>query len=185
MTRPWADHTPHEQDTAAHLFGLLSTLDWLTDRDAPPPPPRPLTMADLVRLADDPDAPLGPDARAALDTDARLRADWECLLRRGALAHLPRAAAASSGALARREDGGFRITLRPSRADPDQVYVLIELGPAKRDTQPRALFILGGDHKYLKHPLPPAVDGAVQVLAEAGSDLVTALRDPATQVFVR
>ena len=72
--------------------------------------------------------PLPKGLSAALGVDPALRADFSLLIERCALAHLPRAAAAASaGALERREAGGCTLRLISSRAGDGQVYLLIEL----------------------------------------------------------
>ena len=72
--------------------------------------------------------PLPEDLDVALAADPALRADFLLLIERCALAHLPRAAAAASaGALERREAGGCTLRFISSRAGDGQVYLLIEL----------------------------------------------------------
>ena len=96
----------------------------------------------------------------------------------------PRSAAAGTKALENRQGQGFAIRLRPSRAEPSQVYVMIELLDPGAEA-PKALFIARHPKGLLKQALPEARGGMVQLLAEVESDLIRALRDPGSEVFLR
>ena len=76
------------------------------------------------------------------------------------------------------------MTLRESHADPSQIYVVIALA-AKSTAAPRALFVIDDQATCQKVPLPSPLNGTVQLLLDADSDIVAALRDPATEVFVQ
>ncbi len=93
-------------------------------------------------------------------------------------------AAASSGAITTRDGTGFHMTLRQSRADRGQIYLIIRLGPTVI-APPSLLFVIS-DHDGCKRiKLPEPTDGVVQMLLDVNSDLATALRDPNTDVFLR
>ena len=85
---------------------------------------------------------------------------------------------------ARRPDSGFRITLRKSRAEPSQVYIIIDLADYD-GAPPSHLFVLGEEIRACKHSLPPPMGGAIQILAEDGSDIIRALEDRHSEVFLR
>jgi hypothetical protein len=141
---------------------------------------RGVAPSDLAAVIDDPGHPRADEVDEELRKSHKLRADFDHLLRRMARYSLPRLAAASSGAAITRTAEGCRITLRPSRADPTQIYVIIEAdGPAQ------TLFVRSDQGSHVRHPLPSAQDGVVQLLAEEGSDLVAALRDVESEVFLR
>ena len=76
------------------------------------------------------------------------------------------------------------MTLHQSRADGNQIYVLIHLA-GKGTMAPRALFVIDDDSTCRKVALPSPLDGTVQLLLEADSEIVAALRDPTTEVFVQ
>lgn len=139
---------------------------------------------DLYRFANDPAMPMGNNLREALESSVRLRANLRRLVQRAAKNGVLLAAAASSGAITTRHGTSFRMTLRRSRADDNQVYVLIHLA-GKGSIVPRALFVIDEDSACRKVPLPTPTDGTVQLLLDADSEIVTALRDPATEVFVQ
>ena len=92
-------------------------------------------------------------------------------------------AAAGTKALESRDGHGFTIRLRPSRAEPSQLYVVIELLDHIADT-PKALFVAQHPKGLLKHDLPEARGGTVQLLVETESDLVRILQDPGSEVFL-
>ncbi|MCP5366838.1 MAG: hypothetical protein H6907_03265 [Hyphomicrobiales bacterium] len=184
MTTTWGTLTPQQRAVAAAAFEALETLDALAAAPAEPANDGRVRFADLRAVATDPDRPLGAGLARALAADRRLGADFERLVARRAAGHIRAAAAADTGRLSVREGNGFRITLKPSRADGAQVYVIIDLGPRTGEA-PRSLFVCGGEPVYQKHGLPAANDGVVQILADAGSDLVRGLADRRTEVFLR
>ena len=119
----------------------------------------------------------------ALDADACLRRKFEALLRETSMYHLPRVAAAAASDISRREAEGCRISLRSSRAEESQVFVIIELSdPAAR---PGSLFVCGKDRGVRRVDLSEPRDGRIQLLLENDSDIVQGLRDIETEVFLR
>jgi hypothetical protein len=176
---------PGSTKAAERIFEALSVLDALAD-SAPNrlEQPAPIGIADLYRHARDPHAAVTPGLLMALDGNVALRADFARLVAKNVLCRFPVAAAASSGAVARREEAGFRITLRKSRVEPSQVYVIIDL--AERDgAPPTHLFVLGEEIRYCKVSLPSPRDGTIQILLDDRSDLVRALGDHRSEVFLR
>jgi hypothetical protein len=139
---------------------------------------------DLYRFANDPTMTMGEALRRTLSTDARLRADLRHLVQHAAKGGTLLAAAASSGTITTRHGTSFRMTLRQSRADSNQIYVLIHLA-GKGTMAPRVLFVIDDDSACRKVPLPTPLDGTVQLLLDADSEIVAALRDPTTEVFVQ
>ncbi len=140
-------------------------------------------FADLYRYATDPDYQPKPELVRAVSDNLDLRRDFEALLRNTALVRLPQVAAASSGAIQTREAEGCRLAFRESRADSDQLYVIIEL--TDKAAQPSSLFVCGDGQLVQKISLPTPRDGRVQLLLDAGSDLVAALRNIDSEVFLR
>lgn len=120
---------------------------------------------------------------AALLVDPAMREILAGMLRRAALATGPRvAAAATGGSLAERIGDGFRLRLLPARGAPDQTWIMIALD--RPDPAPTRLTVLpiAGPPETVE--LAAVVDGTVQLLVETGSDLVSALADPAATVFL-
>jgi hypothetical protein len=139
---------------------------------------------DIYRFANDPTMTMDDTLARSLSADARLRADLRHLVERAAKGGGLLAAAASSGTITTRHGTSFRMTLHQSRADGNQIYVLIHLA-GKGTMAPRTLFVIDDDSTCRKVPLPSPQDGTVQLLLEADSEIVAALRDPTTEVFVQ
>jgi hypothetical protein len=119
-----------------------------------------------------------------LERDPALRADLHRLLEKTAVSYLPQVAAASSGTIKVREGQGCLIRFEASRAEPSQTFVVIELTNPETPV-PGHLFVCDAENHCLKYPLPPASDGAIQILLEQGSDLLDRLLDIDTEVFLR
>lgn len=184
MMATWKTLNAEQKAAAGQLFEALSTLDTLTDPMARSERSRDVGFADLYAYATEPDHLMDEHLRRALELDARLRGDLDRILENTAVYRFPRVAAASAGEIDRREGEGFTIRLRRSRAEEGQTYVIIEVREAGREA-PSTLFVCGAGHAYGKFPLPPAQDGVIQLLSESDSDLVKALRDVHTEVFIR
>ncbi|MDX1483428.1 MAG: hypothetical protein R3229_03005 [Alphaproteobacteria bacterium] len=182
--KPIAPGPAHANPLAEAVFVALETLDRIT-----PAPGRTAISAHagfdaLYRFATDPTMAMDRELERALAESPRLRADLHRLVQRTAGSGALMAAAASSGTITTRRGTSFRMTLRESRADSNQVYVMIHLSP-KAEMPPRTLFVIDDSAGCRKMPLPAPHDGTVQLLLEGDSDLVAALRDPATEVFVQ
>jgi len=185
MSGTWKSFTPADRTEVQRAFDALSTLDSLRFPPAAEEArPKAVGFSELYALAMDRDGEIGEEMRAAIAADARLGRDLHRLLSKAALYRLPPLAAASSGAIAERKGEDFSIFLHPSRAEPSQVYVLIELENTARDT-PETLFICEGGGCYFKLALPKAQGRRIQVLAEVDSDLVRALQNADSEVFLR
>jgi hypothetical protein len=184
MTKTWRRLTRDRRDAARQAFEALSTLDdlaagvWRPDADE-----RHAGFSDLYAYVTDPQRPMSQALERALSVRPSLAMDLQRLLRKRASHHSPRLAAASSGPESSRRGTGFTISLRTSRAEPAQVYVVIDvLDLASRP--PRTLFVSQPDDRLVKHALPGAEGGTIQLLADAESELVQALRDPESEVFL-
>ena len=176
---------PESLMTAERIFQALSVLDQLADgATRQVGAPERIDVGELYRHARDPEAAISPELRKALADDVGLRADFARMVGKNAICRFPAAAAASSGGVATREASGFRITLRKSRAEPSQVYIIIDLADYDR-APPSHLFVLGEEIRACKHSLPPPMGGAIQILAEDGSDIIRALEDRHSEVFLR
>ena len=185
MTGNWRGLTAGQKRLAESVFDALCTLDDVQSPEAEGEnAPRRFGFSDLYTLADDPDCPMTDEMRLALEADETLSEGMRHLLAKTAAYRLPPCAAASSGSVLEREGVGFSVRLHPSRAETSQYYVIIEVAEALL-CGPRTLFVCEGRGGFLKFPLPEWQGGSIQVLAEAESDLVRALRSPGSEVFLR
>ena len=174
----------HGQPFAEAVFVALDTIAALTSgRDGAGVRNR-VGFGDLYRYATDPARRMSQALGDALAASAALRRDLRHLLERTATLHLSARAAASSATVTTRRAASFSITLRESRADRGQTYVIIQFDDAALPP-PKTLFVIDDEHGCRKLPLPPPSAGTIQLLLEAESDLLAALRDPRTEVFMR
>ena len=184
MTAAWREFDPRQKQMAERMFDAHCTIDALCDAVAARgEAPRRVGFSDLFAFAIDPARAMSSELADALAENSVLRDDLARLLERTQRFHFPRVVAASSGAVERREGGLYRITLQSSRAEPSQVYIIIELADRSL-AAPTVLYVYRTAHPCEKHSLPPAHDGVIQILAEADSSLVDALRDKAAEVFL-
>lgn len=175
---------PPGQSFAEAVFVALDGINALGSRPNDEAQRQSIGFKDIYRYATDPDQMMSPGLRQALQTNGRLRADLRHLLERTTLLHLSARAAASSGTITTRQGEGFRMTLRESRAERGQIYVIIRFGDTVMPP-PKMLIVIDNDSGFRKLPLPAPSAGTVQLLLEADSDIVAALRDPRTEVFMR
>lgn len=176
-----------ERQTAEAAFDALLKLEVLRRPGAGGErSTRPVSLSRLYDYAVN--AGRGDDAEVerALEQSPGLAADLRLLLEKTALRHVPRAAAAAAGPVRERHGDGCRVRLQPSRAEPGQVYVIIEMAPVAESAEaPRALFVCDSENRCQRHALPEPRDGVIQLLAEAQSDLVRALQDIKTEIYLR
>lgn len=177
----WHQFNPREQALAEALFIARSCLDG-DAKDIEPDPE--ISFNELYQQATQPDRSLTLELQQALARDKKLRDGFHLLLQKAAHYHLPRAAAASTGPITVREIEGFRIRLKPSRVEPDQSYVIIEL-PQDFAFVPQILFIYEESGICQKHPLPAPMDAQIQLLTEADSELAQGIRNHKTEIFLR
>ncbi|NQV78935.1 MAG: hypothetical protein HQ495_00180 [Alphaproteobacteria bacterium] len=171
---------PERHADAIPVFNALAAMQDLLAGPAAAPG---VTIAQLYRLATDPQVE-DVVLETRLGADPALRASFELVLQRTAAYALPKLAAASTGEVTTREGPGYRIRLQPSQAEPLQTYVIFEIDDAAR-TAPRTVFVCRADRAPLRHRLPDAIGGVVQVLVDADSDLLRGLRDLDAEVFLR
>ncbi len=183
MTGGWNDFNPRQRQAAEHMFGVLSTMGTVCEA-IEEERPRCVGFSDLYTFATNPDVEMSPALEAALQQNGQLEKDLTRLLEKTAGYHFPKAAAASTGAIARRDGDLYRISLRPSRADSNQVYVVIDLSDVSA-VPPQTLYVCRPGRACEKHRLPVAHDGTIQILADAASGLVEGLQDHAAEVFLR
>jgi hypothetical protein len=192
MTR-WRDLTPRARGTVAAAADALALSDELPDpaeRREPDAAVAALTprMAELYAYAAGrADADCRRRVERAARVSGRVSADLARLLARTALDHAPRAAAASAGALDERRGERFVLLVRRSAARPEHAYVVLRLDDpvAWAGSPPAALIVRAGDGALHRRELPAASEGTVQFLEPADGELVAALGDPASEIYLR
>lgn len=123
-----------------------------------------------------------PDLEAALAEEPALRTDLRRLTEKVAGFHIPKLAAAASGPITQRGASGCNIRLDQSRAEPAQTYVIISLDDP--GSHPRWLAVFFDDDRCRRIALPEPQDGLIQLLVESDSELVAALRNPESEIFI-
>lgn len=180
----WKSLKPAQRNAAGQVFDALSMLDSLADRTDAEQVAGSIGFSDIFAFATDPRREMDNTLREALMRNPRLRRDLDRMLANRPVYRFRRVAAASSGQVDSREGDGFSIRLRSSRADPRHTFVTVELAPGA-DRTPSMLIVCRNGEDYIKHALPEPQDGVIQLLVETDSDLVNALRDIQTEVFIR
>jgi len=120
----------------------------------------------------------------ALTENLMLRRILKTMVTGAAMYHLPEAMAASTEDLPAREGDGCRIRMEESRAEPDQVYVIVELSNPEAET-PSALVVCDEDMMCRQFVLPEARGGIAQLIAERGSHLVQMLANPKSEAYLK
>jgi hypothetical protein len=143
-----------------------------------------IPISTLYRFATDPGFDMSAELAARLDHDAVAQADLERIIAKSAMLHMPRLAAAASETNARRETDQAVLTLTPSRADPGQVYLIIELRDPDAP-RPSQLFAGSAGTLWCKLSLPPFSGSRTQVLIESDDAVVVALANPESVVYLR
>lgn len=140
-------------------------------------------FSELFAYASTSDHVPSPALTEALQTDFSLRRDLKRLLSKQAIAQLPRAAAASTGDILTREADGFRLSLKPSKADESQIYLLIEA--IDRSESPSLMFVQQDDGPIHRLVIDDFYDGETQILLQSDDEIVKALRKTQSDVILR
>ena len=195
MSKAWSERSEAERKAVEAEFVARHGAELLLDNESEPPPPadfqpRPaaprLPFGRLYAALRD-GGPMPPEASEALRDDPELRDDFALLLERCARQHLPRAAAAAGReGLHRREAGGFVLRLVASRADRDQVYLLIELpeGSGAAAGAPERIVVKTPTGGFLKRELPTPEARTIRLLIAANDPLAQAIVEPANEVYL-
>jgi len=155
-------------------------------------------MDDLLAYDGDPSAKASPSALHAYATDPRyqpdapllhllavddaVQADFQRLLTNTSTYHMPQMAAASSGDIESREVNGCKIVFRPSRADPEQLYAIIEI--TDPELTPSMLFVRHPDGGTDRLELPVFQNARAQLLLDRQSSEARGLMDTKAEVYV-
>jgi hypothetical protein len=188
MSKPWNEFDDADREIAEQVFIALDVAAGLSASlaagESDPKAEQSVGMADLLAYAEGPSAVMDPRLARALMQSDRLRRDLDRVLRRGAVAELPRVAAASTGTVDTREADGYRIRLVPARSADGQTYVIIEM-PEWLEEPPATLFLTQPDGSTIKQPLPEPDGGRIQMLVESTAPLVVGLADIEAEVILR
>lgn len=184
MSNSWSGLDAKQKSSVTAAFEALTALDTLSQAMATEPHAPQIAFRDLLAWTKGPAANLPIAYKQALLANPALRRDFDRLLSRTAEWRCERAAAASSGLLDTREGNGFRLRLKPSKAAPGQVYLLVEFTGAMPETPPQTLVVNGADGDCVRLGLPDLHDGTAQVLTDEDADVVRLLRDPKTEIFL-
>lgn len=117
-------------------------------------------------------------------SDLVVRRVYRQLLQGMALVHIPQAQAASSEDYPERHADGCRVRLQASRAESQQLYLIVEMSDVRRD-MPKAMELFGGDDSHARLDLPPARNGTIQTIIETTSSAARLLSDPKTEIILR
>ena len=177
------NHGKLEAEHLAFAENIVEALSVLDALDEPTAVTTAVPFSELYAYAIDPGERPRPELLNALATSPRLRADLNRLLGNPAIVHLPQVAAASTGEIKEREGGGCHIEFRASRADADQIYVIISL-EKKVTRTPSTLIICDPMGCCVKVALPAAREGRIQLLLDTESDIANSLRDISTEVYI-
>lgn len=120
----------------------------------------------------------------AVHTDLSVRRVYQKLLRAEALFHMPQALAASSEDYPERHCAGCRVRLQTSRAQDDQLYLIIELADHRLD-RPTRLNLFGVGDVFASVDLPAQRNGVIQTILNKDSPQVRLLADPKTEIILR
>jgi len=170
----------HEMTLVRHALDAVELTDQILNSNAESTT---VSFAEIYAYATDPNVLPSERLMQALSEDGRVRQDFDALLRNTSQYFLPQVAAASSGEISTREIDGCKITFRSSRADADQIFVIIELGDS--EARPGALFICPEGRPTEKVALPEPRSGRIQLLFDTESPILRGLRNIDTEVFLR
>ena len=124
------------------------------------------------------------DVEQALDQNPAMRKTYMDMIRSAALFSFPEAMAASEAdTLPERTDQGCKLSLKPSRAEESQLYLIVELADTSKT--PRALIVSDQEDRTSLLTLPDARNGIIQVIVEKNSDIVRLLRDPKSEAYLK
>ena len=163
----------------AQLVNELLTLD-SAEESAPPRIP----VSRLYTIARTMGADMPADVATELLRQPKLRAVYRRLLAGAASYNVPIAMAASTDTLPVREGQGCRIRFEESMAEPDQLYVIVELTDEAR-SQPTALVFCDAEDHCTRFELPDWRNGIAQWIVERNSDIVRLARDPNSVAYFR
>jgi len=173
------------KDEVRLRFAKAQLADELLARDtASGTAPTRIPVSRLHTVAATMGARMPTDIAAALLRQPRLRAVYRDFLAKEAIYSVPIAMAASTDRLPVREGRGARIRFEESVAEPNQLYVIVELTDEAR-AQPTAMVFCDAEDRCTRFQLPDWRNGIAQWIVERDSDIVRLARDPNTVAYFR
>ena len=82
-----------------------------------------------------------------------------------------------------RNGDGCHMRMVPSEAEPDQIYVIFELNDP--DARPKNMILFDRGLYDRSCPLPAARDGIIQLFLQRNDTLISKLRHPRSEVYLR
>ena len=104
------------------------------------------------------------------------------MVRGTAIYTIPETIAASTVEFPERQSEGCRVRVEPSRAEPDQYYLIIEVDDGR--PVPTIISIADTNEHWEQVMLPAPRRGVVQVMVTADSGIPAMLRDPKTAIYL-
>ncbi|NVK19547.1 MAG: hypothetical protein HWE30_12685 [Methylocystaceae bacterium] len=120
----------------------------------------------------------------AVRENLSVRRIYRELLAKTSAFYIPEALAASTEEYPERHGEGCLVRLQDSRAQADQVYLIIEVKDQRRDL-PKSLTLFGVEDKMVSLDLPAGRNGVVQTIIDRSSLAAVLLADPKTEIFLR
>jgi hypothetical protein len=182
--------TPGEAqlEEARQRFAEYEAQDGLTSTAATEEIEAPhIPISRLYAVAARPKATIPADLASAMLRQPRLRQIYREFLARGASYYVPEAMAASTEDLPDRNTKGCRVRFEGSRAEPNQVYVIVELDdpfPEPEDA-PSALVFCDPENFTACLELTGWRNGVVQLIVEQSSEILRLARDPRSTAYLR
>jgi hypothetical protein len=163
------------QEPLETIFIALKALQGMQQVDAM----RPIVLADIVEYIRGNEYQQQRVA-VALATDLRVRKQFTMLLNQQRIAIAPQEALAQHAAeLEMRLGEGFTLLFRRSRADQQQVYVILELDPALEPVDGAAYSILAmSESDVVRVRFPALNNNRAQAILREGDKQLELLRDP-------
>jgi hypothetical protein len=97
--------------------------------------------------------------------------------------HFPQAIAAATDMLPVRNAQGCRIRLQESKAEPDQLYLIIEFSEGVKSV-PRKLTVFDAEDNSFGMDLSAPRNGIIQMIIERTEKIATLLSDPKSEAFL-
>ena len=146
-----------------------------------------IPISRLYAAATHPRATMPADLASAMLRQPRLRQIYRDFLARGATYYVPEAMAASTEDLPDRNIKGCRIRFENSRAELDQIYVIVELDDPvpKPEDAPSALVFCDSENFSVCLELTGWRNGVVQLIVERSSEILRLARDPRSTAYLR
>lgn len=141
-------------------------------------------FAHLVHYVEGRDFEGSERVEAALRNDLSLRRTFKQLLSRRSVAALPQEAQADDGArVSQREGEGFSVLFRPSKANPDQLYVILRVFPDFGAAEGKAFMLVAElDDEVTRVRFPELLDGQSQCILPIDHAPLAALQAPKSHI---